>query len=45
MIDLSGTVTGWLALVMIIILTARKLCKARKRVQIKRQNRATEVAI
>ena len=32
-----GTVTGWLSLIMIIIISAKRLCKARKRVKIKKQ--------
>ena len=41
----AGTVTGWLALIMIIIITTRKLCKARKRVKIKKPASVDEVVI
>ena len=40
-----GTVTGWLALIMIIIITTKKLCKARKRVKIKKPASVSEVVI
>ena len=35
--NILGTVTGWLSLIMIIIISAKRLCKARKRVKIKKQ--------
>ena len=42
----AGSVTGWLALIMIVILSARKLCTTRKRIRIRRQNAAaSEVVI
>lgn len=44
LVNRLGSVTGWLALIMLVILTARKLCRTRKRIRIRRQN-AGEVVI
>ena len=41
----AGTVTGWLSLIMIIVITSRKLCKARKRVKMKKPTDDTEIVI
>ena len=32
-----GTVTGWLSLILIVVISVKKLCKSRKRVKIKKQ--------
>ena len=42
---ISGTVTGWLSLIMIIVITSRKLCKARKRVRMKKPSEDTDIVI
>ena len=42
---IPGTVTGWLSLIMIIVITSRKLCKARKRVKMKKPTDDTEIVI
>ena len=41
----AGTVTGWLSLIMIIVITTKKLCKARKRVKMKKPSNDNEVVI
>ena len=41
----AGTVTGWLSLIMIIVITTKKLCKARKRVKMKQPSNDNEVVI
>lgn len=45
LINRLGSVAGWLALIMIAVLAARRLCSARKRVSIKRAGAKDEMVI
>jgi len=42
LINRLGSVAGWLALIMMAVLAARRLCAARKRVSIKRPSAAKD---
>ena len=44
MLNLLGSVTGWLSLTILIILLGRKVCSKRKRIKIRRKN-INEMAI